>query len=66
MLLGSSLVGGLVVRIPGFHCRGLGSIPYHGTEILQAVHHGKKKKKKKLLKSTMTAVGLLAQLVRKI
>ena len=57
-------MGGLVVRIPGFHCRGRGSIPHHGTEILQAVHHGKKKKK--LLKSTMTAVGLLAQLVRKI
>ena len=38
-------MGGLVVRIPGFHCRGRGSIPHHGTEILQAVHHGKKKKK---------------------
>ena len=24
--------GGLVVRIPGFHCRGLGSIPGRGTE----------------------------------
>ena len=35
-----------MVRIPGFHCRGLGSILHHGTEILQAVHHGKKKKKK--------------------
>ena len=57
-------MGCLVVRIPGFHCRGLGSIPYHGTEILQAGHHGNKKKK--ILKSTMTAVGLLAQLVRKI
>ena len=29
--------GGLVVRIPGFHCRGLGSVPGGGIEILQAV-----------------------------
>ena len=28
--------GGLVVRIPGSPCRGLGSIPSLGTEILQA------------------------------
>ena len=27
---------GIVVRIPGFHCRGLGSISGWGTEILQA------------------------------
>ena len=27
--------GGLLVRIPCFHCRGLGSIPGLGTEILE-------------------------------
>ena len=27
--------GGLVVRIPGFHCCGQGSVPGQGTEILQ-------------------------------
>ena len=27
--------GGQEVRIPGFHCHGLGSIPGWGTEILQ-------------------------------
>ena len=47
--------GGLVVRIPGFHCQGPmgfhchgpGSIHGWGTEILQAMRYGKKKKKKK-------------------
>ena len=34
--------GGLVVRIPGFHCCGLGSIPGQGTEILQAACGQKK------------------------
>ena len=29
--------GGLVVRIPGFHCHGPGSVPGWGTEIPQAV-----------------------------
>ena len=37
---------GLVVRIPGFHCRGPGSVPGWGTEILQAAQPKKKKKKK--------------------
>ena len=37
--------GGLVVRIPGFHCGGPGSIPGQGTEILQATRHGQKKKR---------------------
>ena len=36
-----------MVRIPGFHCCGLGSVPGWGTEILQAVQCGQKKKKKK-------------------
>ena len=36
--------GGLVLRILGFHCHGLGSIPGWGTEILQAVWCGQKKK----------------------
>ena len=26
-----------MVRIPGFHCRGLGPVPGQGTEIVQAV-----------------------------
>ena len=38
--------GSLVVRIQGFHCCGLGSIPGQGTEILQAAQHGEKKRKK--------------------
>ena len=36
-----------MIRILGFHCRGLGSIPGLGTEILQVMWHGKEKKKKK-------------------
>ena len=39
--------GGLGVRIPDFHCHGLGSIPGRGTKILQAAQRGQKKKKKK-------------------
>ena len=39
--------GGLVVRILGFHCHGLGSIPGQGTEIPQATWCGQKKRKKK-------------------
>ena len=31
---------GLVVRIPGFHCCGPGSIPGQGTESLQAARYG--------------------------
>ena len=50
-----------MVRIPGFHCRGPGSIPGQGIEIPQAARHGKKKK---LLKNMMVS-GLLAQLVEK-
>ena len=38
--------GGLVVRIPGFDCCGLGSIPGQGTEIPRATWYGQKKKKK--------------------
>jgi len=34
--------GGLMVRIPGFHCRGLGSVPGLGTKILQATWHSQK------------------------
>ena len=36
-----------MVRILGFHCYGLASIPGRGTEILHAVQPKKKKKKKK-------------------
>ena len=38
--------GGLVVRIPSFHCCGPGSIPGEGTEISQAVRRGQKNLKK--------------------
>ena len=44
--------GGRVVRIPGIHCQGPGSVPGWGTEILQAVQHSWKKKKKKKKPST--------------
>ena len=36
--------GGLVVRIPGFHCHGPGSIPGQGTEIPQPTRHSQKTK----------------------
>ena len=35
--------GGLVVRIPGFHCNGPGSISGQGTEIPQIMTGPKKK-----------------------
>ena len=41
--------GGLVVRIPGFCCRGPGSIPGWGTESPQAAQVWLKKKKKGFL-----------------
>ena len=34
--------GGLVVRIPGFHCHGPGSIPGQGTEILHAAQRSQR------------------------
>ena len=37
--------GGLLVRMPCFHCTGMGSIPYWGIKILYASGCGKKKKK---------------------
>ena len=39
--------GGLVVRIPGFHWRGPGSIPSWGAEIPQAAQCNQKTKKEK-------------------
>lgn len=39
-------LGGLVVRIPGFHCHGLGSVPGQEIEILQVLVCSQKKKKK--------------------
>ena len=50
MILGEFPVGP-VVRIPGFHCRGLGSVPGQGTEILQVMWRGEKKKNTKNTKS---------------
>ena len=41
-------LGGLVVRILGFHCRDPGSVPGQGTEIPQAAKCGQKKRKKKV------------------
>ena len=37
--------GGPVVRTPCCHCRGPGSIPGQGTEVLQALQHSQKKRK---------------------
>ena len=37
-----------MIRIPGFHCHGLGSVLGPGTEIPQAMWHSQKKKKKKM------------------
>ena len=34
-----------MVRIPGFHCCGPGSVPGQGTEIPQAVEHSQKTNK---------------------
>ena len=50
--------GALVLRIPGFHCHGLGSIPSQGTEILKImlISQGKKKKenqKSRFLQGTL-------------
>ena len=51
MLSSWEFPGGLVVRIPDFHCCGVGSIPGWGTEIPQAARRGQKKKKKQLSSS---------------
>ena len=40
--------GGLVVRIPGFHCLGLGSIPGGGKVRSRQPHGVAKKEKKKI------------------
>ena len=45
--------GGLQVKIPGFHCRGPGSIPGWGIEIPQATWHGQKTNKQ-ISKQTKT------------
>ena len=41
--------GGLVVRIPSFHCCGLGSVSGWGAEILHAAWHGQKKTRFRVL-----------------
>ena len=50
---------GLVVRITGFHCRGLGSVPGQGTEIPQAMQHCQKKQKTKKKKRNAKREGKL-------
>ena len=50
-----------MVRILGFHCRGLGSIPGGGTEILQATGHSQKKKKKKGRKQWLELCGKMVR-----
>ena len=47
------LPGALVVKIPDFHCHGLGSIPGQGTEIPQAMWPKEKKKRKEMSISFM-------------
>ena len=41
--------GGLVVRIPDFHCHGMGSMLSWETKILQVAQHGQKIKIEKLM-----------------
>ena len=48
--------GDLVVRILGFHCCGLDSIPGQGTKIPQAMGPKKKKHQKKKEKQSMNTV----------
>ena len=56
--------GGLVVRILGFHYRGLGSIPGRGTEIPQAARRSppQKKKKKKMATANVENFNQKSQL----
>ena len=44
---GGEFPGGLVVRIPGIHCCGPGSVPAWTTKILQAKKRKKERKRKK-------------------
>ena len=48
--------GCLVVRIPGFHCYGPGSIPGQGTEILKALRYSQKKEKTEKKKKSQTPI----------
>ena len=43
--LSGEFPGGLVVRIPGFHCHGPGSVTGRGTETLQALWYNNNNKK---------------------
>ena len=65
IILSREFPGGLVVRILGFHCRGLGSVPGWGTEIPQATQHSQKKKRKKKVLSIFTKylAGILIGIV---
>ena len=45
--------GGLVVRILGFYCCGLDSVPGQGTEILQATWCAKNKERKGMLGNSL-------------
>ena len=50
--------GGLVVRIPGFHCHGPGSLPVWETEILQATWRSQKINKILFIYLFLAALGL--------
>ena len=56
----SKLPGGLVVRIPGIHCHGPGSVPTQGAEIQPPIHLGRKKKEKnqKLFDPEISITGI--------
>ena len=45
-----------MVRIPGFQCHSLVSIPDQGTEIPQATWHSQKKKKYKKVKNKLEVI----------
>ena len=47
-----------MVRIPGFHCHGSGSIPGWGTEILQAAQHGQNKNKQNCFRTSLAVQWL--------
>ena len=53
--------GGLVVRILGFHCCSLGSVPGERTEILQAMWHSQKQTNKRIYISKLEKLHCMCQ-----